>query len=83
MFLGAVCDLHLPQNEISSSKFCVSFIFNFSRNDHHPQEKLDNNNHAHFMRKLRLLVLLQKKYLYNCKNIVTKPNLEELLRKLF
>ena len=33
--------------------------------------------------KLRLLVLLQKKYLYTCKNIVTKPNLEEFLRKLF
>ena len=33
-------------------------------------------------RKLRLLVLLQKKYLYTCKNIVTKPNLEEFLRKL-
>ena len=34
-------------------------------------------------RKPRLLVLLQKNYLYTCKNIVTKPNLEELLRKLF
>ena len=34
-------------------------------------------------RKLRLLVLLQKKYLYTCKNIVTKPNLDEFLRKLF
>ena len=34
-------------------------------------------------RKLRLLVLLQKKYLYTCKNIVTKPHLEEFLRKLF
>ena len=34
-------------------------------------------------RKLCLLVLLQKKYLYTCKNIVTKPNLEEFLRKLF
>ena len=34
-------------------------------------------------RKLDLLVLLQKKYLYTCKNIVTKPNLEEFLRKLF
>ena len=34
-------------------------------------------------RKLRLLVLLQKKYLYTCKNIVTKPNLEEFLRELF
>ena len=34
-------------------------------------------------RKLRLLVLLQKKYLYTCKNIVTKPNLEEFLHKLF
>ena len=33
--------------------------------------------------KLRLLVLLQKKYLYTCKNIVTKPNLEDFLRKLF
>ena len=32
--------------------------------------------------KLRLLVLLQKKYLYTCKNIVTKPNLDEFLRKL-
>ena len=35
------------------------------------------------LRLLTLLVLLQKKYLYTCKNIVTKPNLEELLRKLF
>ena len=26
---------------------------------------------------LCLLVLLQKKYLYTCKNIVTKPNLDE------
>ena len=34
-------------------------------------------------RKLRLLVLLQKKYLYTCKNSVTKPNLEEFLPKLF
>ena len=34
-------------------------------------------------RRLRLLVLLQKKYLYTCKNIVTKPNLEEFLRKPF
>ena len=34
-------------------------------------------------RKLCLLVLLQKKYLYTCKNIVTKPDLEEFLRKLF
>ena len=34
-------------------------------------------------RKLRLLVLLQKNYLYSCKNIVTKPNLEEFLGKLF
>ena len=33
--------------------------------------------------KLRLLVLLQKKYLYTCKNIVTKPNLDEVLLKLF
>ena len=29
------------------------------------------------------LVLLQKKYLYACKNIVTKPNLREFLRKLY
>ena len=35
------------------------------------------------MRKLRLLFLLPKKYLYTCKNIVTKPNLEEFLGKLF
>ena len=34
-------------------------------------------------RKLRLMVLLKKKYLYTCKNIVTKPNLEEFLSKLF
>ena len=34
-------------------------------------------------RKLRLLVLLQKKYFYTCKNIVTKPNLEEFLCKHF
>ena len=34
-------------------------------------------------RKIRLLVLLQKKYLYTCKNVVTKPNLEEFLRRLF
>ena len=33
--------------------------------------------------KLCLLVLLQKKYLYTCKNIVTKRNLDEFLRKLF
>ena len=33
--------------------------------------------------KLRLLVLLQKKYLYTCKNIVTKSNLDEFLRRLF
>ena len=33
--------------------------------------------------KLRLLVLLQKKYLHTFKNIVTKPNLDEFLRKLF
>ena len=33
--------------------------------------------------KLRRLVLLQKKYLYTRKNIVTKPNLDEFLRKLF
>ena len=31
----------------------------------------------------RLLVLLQKKYLYTCKNTVTKPNLDEFLLKLF
>ena len=29
------------------------------------------------------LVSLQKKYLYACKNIVTKPNLREFLRKLY
>ena len=34
-------------------------------------------------RKLRLLVLLRKKYLYTRKNIVTKPNSEEFLLKLF
>ena len=33
--------------------------------------------------KHRLLVLLQKTCLYTCKNIVTKPNLDEFLRKLF
>ena len=33
--------------------------------------------------KLRRLVLLQKKYLYTCKNIVRKRNLDEFLRKLF
>ena len=33
--------------------------------------------------KICLFVLLQKKYLYTCKNIVTKPNLDEFLRKLF
>ena len=33
--------------------------------------------------KLCLLVLLQKKYVYTCKNIVTKPNLDEFLSKLF
>ena len=33
--------------------------------------------------KLPLLVLLQKKYLYTCNNILRKPNLEEFLRKLF
>ena len=34
-------------------------------------------------RKLRPLVLLQKIYLYTCENIVSKPNLEEFLRKLY
>ena len=34
-------------------------------------------------RKLGLLVLLQKKYLYTCRSIVTKRNLDEFLRKLF
>ena len=34
-------------------------------------------------RKLHLLVLLQKKYLYTRKNIVTKPNLEDFLCQLF
>ena len=29
------------------------------------------------------MVLLQKKYLYSCKNIVTKPNLGEFLCKLY
>ena len=29
------------------------------------------------------LVLLQKKHLYTCKNIVTKPTLVEFLRQLF
>ena len=33
--------------------------------------------------KLRWLVLLQKKYLYTCKNIVTKPNLDEFFPELF
>ena len=34
--------------------------------------------------KLRLsVVFLQKKYLYTCKKIVTRPNLDEFLRKLF
>ena len=33
--------------------------------------------------KLGLLVLLQKKYLYTCRSIVTKRNLDEFLRKLF
>ena len=33
--------------------------------------------------KLHLLVLLQTKSLYTCKTIVTKPNLEEVLHKLF
>ena len=33
--------------------------------------------------RLCLLVLLQKKYLYTCKNIVTKPDLDEFLSKLF
>ena len=31
----------------------------------------------------RLLVLLQKKYFYTCKNTVTKPNLDEFLLKRF
>ena len=34
-------------------------------------------------RKLRLLVLLQKKILVTCKNIVTKTNLEEFLGLAF
>ena len=33
--------------------------------------------------KLRLLVLLQKKYFYTRKNIVTKPNLDEFLGKVY
>ena len=33
--------------------------------------------------KILLLVLLQKKCLYTCKNIVTKLNLDEFLRKLY
>ena len=34
-------------------------------------------------RKLCLSVLLQKKYLYTCNNIGTKPTLDEFLQKLF
>ena len=30
-----------------------------------------------------VLVLLQNKYLYTCKNIAKKPNLDEFLRKHF
>ena len=33
--------------------------------------------------KFLLLALLQKKYLYTCKNIATKPNLDEFLHELF
>ena len=33
--------------------------------------------------KLLLLALLRKTYLYTCKNIATKPNLDEFLRELF
>ena len=33
--------------------------------------------------KRRSLVLLQKKYSFTCKNIVTKPNLDEFSRELF
>ena len=33
--------------------------------------------------KLCLLVLLQKKHLYTCNNIGTKPTLDEFLQKLF
>ena len=33
--------------------------------------------------KLCLSVLLQKKYLYTCNNIGTKPTLDEFLQKLF
>ena len=33
--------------------------------------------------KLLLLALSQKIYLYTCKNIATKPNLDEFLRELF
>ena len=47
-------------------------------NDSHPLQMPISTQ-----RKLRLLVILQKKYLYTCKNIVTKPNLEEFLLKLF
>ena len=40
--------------------------------------QMPNSTHS----KLRLLVLMLKKYVYTCKNIVTKPNLDEFLRKL-
>ena len=33
--------------------------------------------------KLLLLALLEKKYLYTCKNIAIKPYLDEFLRELF
>ena len=33
--------------------------------------------------RLRLLILLHKKYLYTCKSITKKPNLDEFVGKLF
>ena len=52
-------------------------LFN-TLDDSLPMQMLNSTQSKH-----RLLVLLQKTYLYTCKNIVTKPNLDEFLRKLF
>ena len=56
-----------------------SSIFYSSRFDDSLPIQMPNSTQS----KLRLLVLLLKKYLYTCKNIVTKPTLGEFLPKLF
>ena len=63
----------MPVYSVFIRLFLGKYRYDFLFSHHHPWTE----------RKLRLLVLLQKKYLYTCKNIVMKPNLEEFLRKLF